>query len=75
MYQNTRGSKFNAVICRAIQDGFILKPEVNVVIEGVAISTNQENPGGLICQYAGRATMLRYSGEERPQDEKIISTE
>ena len=78
VYQNTRGNKFNAVICRAIQEGFILKPEVNVVIEGVAISTGQDSPDGLICQYAGRATMLKYSGDERllwPQDEKIIGAE
>ena len=78
VYQNSRGSRFNAVICRSIQEGFVLKPEVNVVTEVVAILTGKGSPNALVCQYAGRATMLRYSDEERllwPQDKEVVDAE
>ena len=77
-YQNNTGSRFNALICRSVQEGFVLKPEVNIVREGVAVLTGKESPNGLMSQYAGRATMLRYSDEQRllwPQDKEIIDAE
>ena len=77
-YQNDRGTRFNAVKCRSIQEGFVLKPEVNVVTEVVAILTEKETLNAVTCQYAGRATMLRYSDEERllwPQDKEVVGAE
>lgn len=76
--QNTQGNRFNAIICRAIQGGLYLKPEVNTVTDNVAVLTGQESPDGLICQYAGRVTTLRHSDEGRllwPQNEKVIRAE
>ncbi len=77
-FMNNPGTRFNALICRSIQEGFVLKPEVNMDVEVAAVLTGKENPDGLVCQYAGRATIMRYSDESRllwPQDEEVVGAE
>ena len=76
--RNNPKSRFNAVICRSIREEFILKPEVNMATEVVAVLTGKESPSGLTCRYAGRAAIIRFSDEERllwPQDKEVIGAE
>ena len=78
LYRNAPHHRFNAVICRSIQEGLFLKPDFNMTTGFIAVLTGKESPSGLMCQYAGRATVCRFSDEERllwPQDKEVVGAE
>ncbi|KAL8789941.1 MAG: hypothetical protein Q9195_006602 [Heterodermia aff. obscurata] len=66
-YKNVPLSPFNGVIMRSIQHGSVLKPELTVVVEGIAVASKKGAPGQTVAAYAGRVTVLKRARDERSE--------
>ena len=69
-FKNSQDVYFNGVIIRSIQGGSVLKPDINLVVEGVAILAKREAAGESIVEYVGRVTLLK-----RPKDDRLDQVE
>lgn len=62
--QNPPEVVFNAVIVREVDDETYLKPDIGTVVEGVAVRTGSRSSAGLVCDWAGRVTLLKYDPDD-----------
>ncbi|KAB2575251.1 hypothetical protein DBV05_g6181 [Lasiodiplodia theobromae] len=62
--QNPTEIAFDAVIVRQVDDETYLKPEIGTVVEGVAVRTGSRSSAGLVCDWAGRVTLLKYDPDD-----------
>lgn len=63
-YQNPPKATFNAVIIREVQDGIYLRPNIGLVVEGIAIRIKSKGLQSHLCDYMGRVTVLKYDPED-----------
>ncbi|OJD31471.1 het domain protein [Diplodia corticola] len=70
-WQSSLEVEYDTLIIREV-DGAYLKPEIGNVVEAVAVRRKAQSPDGLVCDWAGRVTLLKYEtgDSEAPSPEE-----
>ena len=65
-FKNSPDVHFNGIIIRSVQGGLLLKPDLNLVVEGVAILLKES-----IAEYVGRVTALKRQRDDRAEQAEL----